>query len=70
MMFFFFMFCLCCACFVIPSVCFLVDGVIHYAKSKCFDSGAFLEMIVGLGGLLVGLGMFFANYSNFFPNIS
>lgn len=69
MMFFFFIFCLCCACFVIPSVALVYDGVKTMLTPNYELNGAILELLFGVGGLFVGFGMFFANYANFFPNI-
>ena len=66
MMFFFAIFCLCCACFIVPSACLLLDGAKRHIKSTTFNENAFMEMFLGIGGLLIGLGMFFANYSIFF----
>jgi uncharacterized membrane protein len=50
----------------VPSACLLGDGIKRYVKSTTFNENAFMEMFLGIGGLLIGLGMFFANYSIFF----
>ena len=70
MMFFFVIFCLCCASFVAPSIFMVCDSLRTLIKTKGDIDGALMEMFIGIGGLFVGFGMFFANYANFFPNIS